>query len=114
MGRPPAKQFYLARGSGSPHLAELRESHVKRKGFVEPWLELALRRARASMERGVPPPEKAADWDLRGLAGGSLLAMGPQAQQARRSAAIASRWQLREIDQAGIRFPTTHCKVIRV
>ena len=63
------------------------------------------------MERGGAPPEKAADWDLRGLAGGSLLAMGPQAQQARRSAAIASWWQLREIEQAGIRLHTTHCKV---
>ena len=39
--------------------------------------------------------------------------MGPQAQQARRSAAIASWWQLREIEQAVIRFHTTHCKVFR-
>ena len=36
-----------------------------------------------------------------------------EAQQARRSAAIASWWRPREIEQAGIRLDVTHCKVIR-
>lgn len=104
---------YLARGSGSSYLAELREGHIKRKWPVEPWLELPLKRARTSMERGGGPPEKAADGDPRVLAGGSPRETGPQAQQARRSAVIASWWRLREIEQAGIRLHVTHCKVIR-
>ena len=110
MWLPPSRRGGGLHGEGlgdPPYLAELKEEHVKRRYPFGGCLELALKRSRASLERGAGPLEKAAEWDLRPPHGPVQQEEAPED----RAATTATGWLLREIENAAIRLHSSQARV---